>query len=94
MTRLVREVPSVRFRLSSIEATEIDDALFELFVERAASISCRTSMRRCSPAPTAFSAGWAATGIRRATYARAIERLAIAHAGARTWRGCDRRISG
>jgi threonylcarbamoyladenosine tRNA methylthiotransferase MtaB len=30
MTRLVRDVPSVRFRLSSIEATEIDDALFEL----------------------------------------------------------------
>ena len=30
--RLVRDVPSVRFRLSSIEATEIDDALLELFV--------------------------------------------------------------
>lgn len=30
MMRLVREVPSVRFRLSSIEATEIDDALAEL----------------------------------------------------------------
>jgi threonylcarbamoyladenosine tRNA methylthiotransferase MtaB len=30
MTRLVREVASVRFRLSSIEATEIDDALLEL----------------------------------------------------------------
>jgi len=32
MQRLVRDVPSVRFRLSSIEATEIDDALIELFV--------------------------------------------------------------
>lgn len=32
MRRLVRDVPSVRFRLSSIEATEIDDALVELFV--------------------------------------------------------------
>jgi len=32
MTRLVRDVPNVRFRLSSIEATEIDDALVELFV--------------------------------------------------------------
>jgi len=32
MQRLVRDVPSVRFRLSSIEATEIDDALVELFV--------------------------------------------------------------
>ena len=30
--RLVREVPRVRFRLSSLEATEIDDRLFELFV--------------------------------------------------------------
>jgi threonylcarbamoyladenosine tRNA methylthiotransferase MtaB len=32
MQRLVRDVPSVRFRLSSIEATEVDDALIELFV--------------------------------------------------------------
>jgi len=32
LTRLVRDVPSVRFRLSSIEATEIDDALLELLV--------------------------------------------------------------
>jgi threonylcarbamoyladenosine tRNA methylthiotransferase MtaB len=32
MQRLVREVPSVRFRLSSIEATEIDDTLFDLLV--------------------------------------------------------------
>jgi threonylcarbamoyladenosine tRNA methylthiotransferase MtaB len=32
MTRLVHDVPSVRFRLSSIEATEIDDALIDLFV--------------------------------------------------------------
>lgn len=32
MERLVREVPDVRFRLSSIEATEIDDRLVELLV--------------------------------------------------------------
>jgi threonylcarbamoyladenosine tRNA methylthiotransferase MtaB len=32
MVRLVREVPVVRFRLSSIEATEIDDRLSELLV--------------------------------------------------------------
>lgn len=32
MTRLVREVPTVRFRLSSVEATEIDDALRELLI--------------------------------------------------------------
>jgi threonylcarbamoyladenosine tRNA methylthiotransferase MtaB len=32
MTRLVCEVPSARFRLSSIEATEVCDRLFELLV--------------------------------------------------------------
>jgi threonylcarbamoyladenosine tRNA methylthiotransferase MtaB len=32
MERLVREVPVVRFRLSSVEATEIDDRLTELLV--------------------------------------------------------------
>jgi len=31
--RLVREVPRVRFRLSSLEATEVDDRLRELFAE-------------------------------------------------------------
>jgi threonylcarbamoyladenosine tRNA methylthiotransferase MtaB len=31
MERLVREVPNVRFRLSSLEATEVDDRLIELF---------------------------------------------------------------
>ncbi|HUQ81000.1 MAG TPA: MiaB/RimO family radical SAM methylthiotransferase [Gemmatimonadaceae bacterium] len=31
--RLVREVPRVRFRLSSLEATEVDDRLAELFAE-------------------------------------------------------------
>lgn len=30
LQRLIREVPRVRFRLSSVEATEVDDALFEL----------------------------------------------------------------
>src|SRR6185436_9233668 len=34
MQRLVSEVTSTRFRLSSIEATEIDDALIELFSGR------------------------------------------------------------
>ena len=33
--RLVREVPLVRFRLSSVEATEVDDGLRELFHEPA-----------------------------------------------------------
>jgi threonylcarbamoyladenosine tRNA methylthiotransferase MtaB len=31
--RLVREVPKARFRLSSVEATEVDDVLVELFQE-------------------------------------------------------------
>jgi threonylcarbamoyladenosine tRNA methylthiotransferase MtaB len=31
--RLVREVPRVRFRLSSLEATEVDDRLREMFAE-------------------------------------------------------------
>jgi threonylcarbamoyladenosine tRNA methylthiotransferase MtaB len=34
MTRLVDDVPDVRFRLTSIEATEIDEPLARLFVER------------------------------------------------------------
>lgn len=34
MTRLVDEVPVVRYRLSSIEATEIDEALSRLLIER------------------------------------------------------------
>ena len=33
--RLVRDVPAVRFRLSSVEATEVDDQLRELFSEPA-----------------------------------------------------------
>ena len=33
VARLVREVPRVRFRLSSLEATEVDDRLAELFGE-------------------------------------------------------------
>jgi threonylcarbamoyladenosine tRNA methylthiotransferase MtaB len=32
LERLVVDVPRVRFRLSSLEATEVDDRLFELFV--------------------------------------------------------------
>lgn len=33
--RLVREVPAARFRLTSVEATEVDDRLRELFMESA-----------------------------------------------------------
>ena len=34
VARLVRDVPAVRFRLSSVEATEVDDGLREVFSER------------------------------------------------------------
>jgi threonylcarbamoyladenosine tRNA methylthiotransferase MtaB len=37
--RLVREVPRVRFRLSSLEATEIDERLFELFADAASRVA-------------------------------------------------------
>jgi len=33
VTRLIRDVPAVRFRLSSVEATEVDPTLAELFQE-------------------------------------------------------------
>lgn len=39
MHALVREVPLVRFRLSSIEASEIDHALFELLVDAPARLA-------------------------------------------------------
>ena len=37
--RLVREVPSVRFRLSSLEATEVDDRLFDLLTTAPAHVA-------------------------------------------------------
>ena len=39
LERLVMDVPDVRFRLSSLEATEIDDRLFELLVGAAGRIA-------------------------------------------------------
>jgi threonylcarbamoyladenosine tRNA methylthiotransferase MtaB len=39
LERLVREVPEVRFRLSSLEATEVDDRLFTLLTEEPARVA-------------------------------------------------------
>jgi threonylcarbamoyladenosine tRNA methylthiotransferase MtaB len=38
MQRLARDVPRVRFRLSSLEATEVDDRLAELFAQQGGSV--------------------------------------------------------
>ena len=38
MRRLIRDVPGARFRLSSVEATELDDALFELLTSEGAGV--------------------------------------------------------
>lgn len=39
MQRLVREVPATRFRLSSVEATEVDDALLDLLVDASSGLA-------------------------------------------------------
>ncbi|MCC6774397.1 MAG: MiaB/RimO family radical SAM methylthiotransferase [Gemmatimonadaceae bacterium] len=75
--RLVRAVPAVRFRLSSVEATEVDDRLRELFQEPA----------HLAPHLHAPLQSGSDTLLRRmgrhwysaASYAAALERLARAH---------------
>jgi threonylcarbamoyladenosine tRNA methylthiotransferase MtaB len=72
--RLVRDVPRVRFRLSSLEATEVDDQLAELFGEPS----------RLAPHLHAPLQSGSDTVLKRmgrhwytaASYARAVERLA------------------
>ncbi|HEY0996049.1 MAG TPA: MiaB/RimO family radical SAM methylthiotransferase [Gemmatimonadaceae bacterium] len=39
LQQLVREVPATRFRLSSLEATEVDDAIFELLVDPSSGVA-------------------------------------------------------
>jgi threonylcarbamoyladenosine tRNA methylthiotransferase MtaB len=39
LEQLVREIPRVRFRLSSLEATEVDDRLFELLVDESGRVA-------------------------------------------------------
>ena len=71
--RLVREVPSVRFRLSSVEATEIDDTLRELFREPS-----RLAPHLHAPLQSGSDRVLRRMGrhwYTKSTYARAVERL-------------------
>jgi threonylcarbamoyladenosine tRNA methylthiotransferase MtaB len=71
--RLVREVPQVRFRLSSVEATEVDDELRELFADPA-----RLAPHLHAPLQSGSDRLLKRMGrhwYTRATYAAAVERL-------------------
>lgn len=73
VSRLVREVPGVRFRLSSVEATEVDDQLGELFSEPS-----RLVPHLHAPLQSASDRVLKRMGrhwYTKATYANAIERL-------------------
>jgi threonylcarbamoyladenosine tRNA methylthiotransferase MtaB len=75
LERLISEVPSVRFRLSSLEATEVDDRLFDLFV----SDSSRLAPHLHAPLQSGSDRLLRRMGRHWYTaesYARAIERLA------------------
>ena len=75
MQRLVQEVPAVRFRLSSIEATEIDGALVELLTGAPERLTPHVH----APLQSGSDAVLKRMGRRwytSATYARAVERLA------------------
>jgi threonylcarbamoyladenosine tRNA methylthiotransferase MtaB len=72
--RLVAGVPAVRFRLSSVEATEVDDVLAELFTDPA-----RLAPHLHAPLQSGSDRLLRRMGrhwYTRATYARAVERLA------------------
>lgn len=74
--RLVREVPSARFRLTSVEATEVDDRLRELFAEPAHLVPHLHAPLQSGSDRVLRRMGrhwYTATG-----YARAVERLATA----------------
>ena len=85
-------VPDVRFRLSSIEATEIDDALAELLVGRRRDASRRTCTRRCSPGRIGCCDGWVGIGI-RALLTRTASSDSRRDERSRTWRRRHRRLS-
>ena len=80
MTRLVGALPATRFRLSSIEATEVDDALARPARSTRRGSSRRTSTRRCSPGRIACSRGWAGIGTRVRTYAAGARAIGGEHA--------------
>jgi threonylcarbamoyladenosine tRNA methylthiotransferase MtaB len=73
VARLVRDVPGVRFRLSSVEATEVDDQLRELFSEPS-----RLVPHLHAPLQSASDRVLKRMGrhwYTKATYANAVERL-------------------
>ncbi|HVE33370.1 MAG TPA: MiaB/RimO family radical SAM methylthiotransferase [Gemmatimonadaceae bacterium] len=75
MTRLIRELPSARFRLSSIEATELDDELLDLLAGEPA----RLVPHIHAPLQSGSDAVLRRMGrhwYTSATYARGVERLA------------------
>jgi threonylcarbamoyladenosine tRNA methylthiotransferase MtaB len=77
MTRLVREIPGVRFRLSSVEATEVDEQLRELFSEPS-----RLVPHLHAPLQSASDRVLKRMGrhwYTKATYANAVERLLRDH---------------
>jgi threonylcarbamoyladenosine tRNA methylthiotransferase MtaB len=75
VSRLVRDVPQVRFRLSSVEATEVDDQLRELFGEPA-----RLAPHLHAPLQSGSDRVLKRMGrhwYTSSTYARAVERLVM-----------------
>jgi threonylcarbamoyladenosine tRNA methylthiotransferase MtaB len=75
--RLVRDVPKVRFRLSSVEATEVDEQLRELFSEPA-----RLAPHLHAPLQSGSDRVLKRMGrhwYTSSTYARAVERLVMDH---------------
>ena len=75
LERLIREIPRVRFRLSSLEATEVDDRLFDLLV----SDSMRIAPHLHAPLQSGSNRLLRRMGrhwYTAETYAAAIERLA------------------
>jgi threonylcarbamoyladenosine tRNA methylthiotransferase MtaB len=75
--RLVRDVPTVRFRLSSVEATEVDDQLRELFGE-----SARLAPHVHAPLQSGSDRVLKRMGrhwYTSSTYASAVERLIMDH---------------
>lgn len=71
--RLVRDVPAVRFRLSSVEATEVDDQLRELFDEP--SLLAPHLHAPLQSASDRLLKRMGRHWYTRSTYARAVERL-------------------
>src|SRR5690349_18640324 len=75
LERLVRDVPRVRFRLSSLEATEVDDLLYELLVDS----STRVAPHLHAPLQSGSDRLLRRMGrhwYTAASYARSVERLA------------------